>query len=373
MDSQSEITRDEWNDEKQVEEEDTGSIATPFDPREVRIERQSVVIPNLRRRLENNEINLQPKFQRFADIWTAKAQSQLIESLLIKVPLPAFYMDARDDECWDVIDGLQRITTIKKFILDESLRLSNLEFLVEYNGCTFSDLPRTLQRRIDETELTFYLLRPGTPEEVMFNIFKRVNTGGAPLNPQEIRHALYQGAATSLLESISEDRRYRQSPAALKKERMADRELILRGLSFLISPYGEYNASDLDAHLNSAMKSLNRKWPPVLDRLQEDFFVGLERAQRLFGDHAFRKPNPDFMGKRNRPLSKSLFEALLVSLARAVNFEILMKNRKSVIQKFVELEKDSVFMSSITQGTYQKDSVVERFSKLEKLFEGFVQ
>jgi hypothetical protein len=102
------------------EEEDTASgfeITQPFDPARIRVDTKPMVISLLMDRIRNREIDLTPGFQRKGGIWSAKAKSQLIESLLIRIPLPAFYMDGSDESKWLVVDGLQRLSTLKSFVM----------------------------------------------------------------------------------------------------------------------------------------------------------------------------------------------------------------------------------------------------------------
>ncbi|MDQ2716658.1 MAG: DUF262 domain-containing protein, partial [Chloroflexota bacterium] len=144
-----------------VEVEDTSSdekITEPFDPALIRVDTRPMTIDLLRLRIEYQELDLAPGFQRKGGIWKDAAQSRLIESMLIRIPLPAFYMDATNDEKWLVVDGLQRLTTLKRFMIEKSLRLSGLEFLRHLNGKSYDELPRNYQRRIAETQVTVYLI-----------------------------------------------------------------------------------------------------------------------------------------------------------------------------------------------------------------------
>lgn len=137
-----------------VDPDEDESIIQPFDPELIRVETRPMTIDLLLRRISYEELDLTPDFQRKDGIWNPRTKSRLIESILIRIPLPAFYMDATDEDKWVVIDGLQRLTTLKMFVNDQSLKLSDLEFLTHLEGKTFNDLPRNLQRRINETQVT---------------------------------------------------------------------------------------------------------------------------------------------------------------------------------------------------------------------------
>ncbi len=222
------------NEEEEVDSQER--IISPFDPTLIRVHSTQFTIDLLLTRIREGELELAPDFQRKGGIWSTAAQSRLVESLLIRIPLPAFYMDATNEEKWLVVDGLQRLTALKRFVLDKELKLRGLEFLDDLHGKSYDELPRNFQRRINESQVTVYLVERGTPEEVKFNIFKRINTAGLPLSPQEIRHALKQGQATRFLVELAGLQSFKiATDHSIRDDRMADRECALRFLAFTLS------------------------------------------------------------------------------------------------------------------------------------------
>jgi hypothetical protein len=161
--------------EESVDEE---YVEEPLNPSLVRIETKPVLIESIITRIQKGEINLQQEFQRDVRIWSDKTQSRLIESLLIRIPIPAFYADAStNDSKWLIIDGIERINAIRRFVITNDLILSGLEFLTQFNNKSWNDLPRGFQRRLTETVLTFFIIEKGTPPDVKNVIIKRIKTG----------------------------------------------------------------------------------------------------------------------------------------------------------------------------------------------------
>lgn len=343
-------------------------IERPFDPDKIKVARESKTISLLSTRIDHGEIDLAPEFQRRARIWDIGRKSRLIESILLRIPLPVFYVASDKQESWAVVDGLQRLTTIHDFI-NGLFELKGLEYLVQFNDDNFAALPRSMQRRIEETELVINIIQPGTPEEVMFNIFSRINTGGLTLNGQEIRHALNKGPARGFLETLATSEPFQKATTgSVSDARMAGRECALRFLAFRMTNWSEYGSNDLDGFLNAAMQRLNVLGRPKLAALRADFDGAMIAAAAIFGNDAFRK-RYDANAGRN-PISKALFEAWAVTLANltAEELAILVERREAVRERFIELMvEDRDFEVAVSYSTGSPARVHKRFLAIEQL------
>lgn len=385
-------------------DEETYLEMDPFDPEEISIDSKVVPMETFLRRIMQGTILLNPDFQR-NEVWTMDKKSQLIESLLLKIPLPMFYVSADEKSIFTVVDGLQRLSTIRNFILGDTFvktgeeknkgdgfKLQDLEFWKIYNGKTFRQLPVNLQNRLIESEFRFTVINPGTPEEVRRNIFKRLNTGGMPLSGQEIRNALYLGNSTKLLNELAEFQSFKDATAnSIKSVRMEDKELILRFLSFLVRDYTTYKKSvSVDTYLSDTMIILNanpdfntREFQKSVrngnikpsdintisfEEIKLKFKTAMKRSFLLFGKHSFRK---SYGENRRTAINKSLFETwgfILVNLSET-EFQNLRNNRKDFFRDYAPIISSPDFQISISRDSMKTTSVKNRFEQFNSLIE----
>lgn len=345
----------------EVEDGDGGGTDEPdkFVPANVRVEPRTLTVWNLMERLRySDELDLQPGFQRRGNLWSLEKQSRLIESLMLKIPLPAFYFDASQGEQWKVIDGLQRLTAMRRFLVgipapnasDGEVILTpfcGLQYLTDFNGVTFQDLPRQYIRRIQESTIIAYTVEKGTPDAVVFNIFQRINTGGVTLKPQEIRHAMYQGKATKLTEELAKSKEFiKATGKAVSPARMLDLEYVTRFIAFTELDYQKYYKGDINTFLNRALKVVNAYSDEELERIRKSFKGKMKQCADLFGKYAFRRYNVSW---RRGPINKTIFElwAICFKTLSDTDIGILIKNRDKFLSAFQNLQQNDVFISAM--------------------------
>ena len=361
-------------------------VEIPFNPNDISINIIPRTIGQLVDKLEYEEI-LIPSYQRLPDLWSSKKKSRFIESLMLNLPIPLFYFDEAEDNKWRVIDGLQRISTLEHFIILDNkkdkntttitknrqpLILSDLEFKTEYNGKKWSELPRDIQRRIETNQVTINLIGKGTPEEVKYNIFSRINQGGEELTAQEIRTALFQGYRIEFLEQlVSPDTVAGKSfltatDHSVTTRRQDDLDFVSRFLSFYILGFEKYEP-DMDSFLTTGTKYIPKDTGKQ-ELILKDFQKAMDISYRIFETNAFRKITSD--NQRNR-INKPLFEVMSVYFAKITDSDQnkLLEAKNEFKNDFIQmLQIDQIFWASITTGTATKDSVQKR----HKLFKDFL-
>lgn len=367
-----------------------GEISKPFNPRDINIIVEPKTIGQLVTRLIYDEIDLNTEFQRMGNLWSDEKQCRLIESILLRLPLPAFYFDADNENKWLVVDGLQRLWSLKKFIANTEIKdpeklklkenipieLSGLEILTELNNkeVTFDKLNRTMQRRILETSITTYLIQPGTPKNVKYNVFKRINSGGVGLNAMEIRNALNQEkpegkkSPAQFLKELSENQRLKQI-LKLQFKRMEDRELLLRAYSFIAKSYLDYEIPQ-SVFLDKAMETLLGKSDRELDELAKGIIDAIYFQRSLFGKHLFSRSIVE--GNTTR-LNSALFE-VWVSETYKLNKEqeaTLLRNKTKLTIEYQKLFTSEDFLRAVVSSTSGKGSVKIRFERIQGLIKKF--
>jgi hypothetical protein len=342
----------------------------PFDPTLINIETKTPSLDTLIKRIERKSIQMDTTtyFQRQDDLWDVVKQSRLIESILIRFPLPAFFFDASDDNNWLVVDGLQRLSSIRNFCVTKSLKLTKLEFLTQLNGKSFDDLSGDLQRIIEEAQVVIYKIMPGTPTDVKFNIFKRINTGGLILEPQEIRHALFQGKPAVFIAELGTNKEFlKATQNKIKTHRMLDRDFANRFLSFYLFGYENYTP-DLDTFMSKAMASINNMTDEERNKITYAYSEAMKLAFKIFGQEAFRKIYNNY--KRLPPINKALFDCLATQIALLTDEqrELLKSNSQTFKNSLFDLlNRDEYFFTSITSSTGDRNRVFHRHNEIKKL------
>lgn len=338
--------------------ENAASDVDNFIPADVNISQRPMNVYNLMERLENEEINLAPEFQRNENLWSPEQQTRLIESLMLKIPIPTFYFNAADDDKWIVIDGLQRLSAFKNFLvgnIDENgerrkEKFTGLQYMRDFENLTFDDLPRQYVRRIKETPIVAYTVERGTPDGIVYNIFQRINTGGLELKPQEIRQALYVGKATALLQKLAEKEEFLQATQhSISTERMADREYVNRFIAFTELDYVLEYKGNIDEYLRKALKKVNHYDDKELLRVEKSFYRVMLYCKKIFGKYAFRKYNEK---RRRGPINKALFESwsLIFSELSDEELDILVQKREELLERFGKELQNADYINALKSG-----------------------
>jgi transcriptional regulator with XRE-family HTH domain len=337
----------------------------PLDSVMVRSDSRTAI--DIIRRIRQGRYDLSPDFQR-AFVWPIEKQSRLIESCIMRIPLPVFYVAENEDGRIIVVDGLQRLTTFDRFLNNQfKLTFPKAEELPPHRleGKHFRDLELKHQERIEDTQLTLYILDPRAPERARLDIFERVN-GGEPLTRQQMRNCLYNGPATTFLrEAAASDLFLHATGGSLDQKRMRDREAINRFCAFSVIGWRSYNAGDMDGFLGECLKRMNAMAPRELKDLRARFDQAMEVNYAFFGRHAFRKSLTGDHNADRGILNIALFE--VCSVVVGASDPNAMRSRadrvKSSIQRLIG---DPEFNHAITYSTNSRRQVHVRFSAVEK-------
>jgi hypothetical protein len=331
--------------------------AYPLDDVMVRSETRTVA--EVVKRINTDRYIMDPDFQRDF-VWDAEKQSKLIESCVMRIPLPVLYVAESMDGRVAVVDGLQRLSSFRRFLANQ-LRLTGLGNEHPLKGKNFLDLPIHLQERIEDTQLTLYILDKEAPEVARLDIFERVN-GGEPLTRQQMRNAIYNGEGTRWLSKMAKAPDFqRATDGKLNWRTMRDREAINRFAAFRLLGWEAYENGDMDDFLAKALKRINKMSSAERDELEAEFIRSMRVNELLFDRHAFRKSLRDRSPAAYRSvINIALFDVLSVLLAR-MPLEVATARRNEIASAVVELLADHEFDLSITYSTNSTNKVQTRF------------
>mgnify|MGYP001127242351 CR=1 FL=1 len=352
----------------------------PFDAEKIRIEQRMLSLKYMKELIDINLLNLYPDFQR-NKVWKEnKRKSLLIESLMLRIPIPAFYFYEDENSVLHVIDGLQRLTTINEFLNGE-FKLRGLQYLQEScNGKTFRELDAKYVSRIYMTQLAVNVIDARTPSQVKYDLFRRINTGGVSLNAQEIRNSIAKPKTRKFLKRLAHSDVFKNATGGgVNDIRMAAQELVLRFMAFYMAyDYKRkelhYSKSDLELFLDNAFEYLNQMNEGELNQLEQTFMRAMNNVHALFGDFAFRKYRTRELEEeliRKKLINKSLFTSWSVLLAEPglVMYGNNSTRKKAIFQLAKLIEEDEDYSNALTIGTNAASRVEINFKQTRNFWE----
>jgi hypothetical protein len=345
-------------------------IKEPFKPSSIEVETKNATIGTLIEMLNADLIDLQPGFQRNGFLWNENKMSQLVESIILGLPIPSFYFE-RDDEKkrWVVIDGLQRLCTLKRLIDEKKpLVFRGMEFIGNlWNGKTYRDFTYYDKVEFGLRPVTLNILKGSTPPGVKFIIFKRINSAGTPLKGAEIRNALFQGKSTELISRLLPVF-HEYTGNRVSSKRMNDRDYITRFMALYLKHRMPGKYQKWDDFLNDMMAVLNREEDSVIETIAEEFEHAINNCFQIFGDLMFRKPSDN---NKSNSISMALFDAQMIPMAELSESEVneLMEKKNLLRQEYINLFSDESMQKTLSDGTGHASSVNNRINKIRILID----
>ena len=380
---------DEWlvevnpNDEfgtedTEIDEEDNDN---PYNPDAIRVDTKQFSLRQIYDMIKSNDINLTPDFQRHL-VWDHKRKSRLIESILLRIPLPMFYFSQDEEGKITVVDGLQRLNAIREF-MDNKLKLKNLEYLEEKCGGKYYDsfgngnsIDSKYYRWFNMTQITVNVIDPSSPFKLKYDIFRRINTGGQPLNSQEIRNCLSSDNLRKTLVEMAKLQSFKNATGhSVKDVRMEAQEMALRFILFLQKYKIDKNLNNysgsIEYELNALTEELSKNKKNDLSSYMKYFDNAMKNAHYLFGRYAFRKCKLEHIRPdANRQLiNRALFVSCSVLLSQINHEEIISKNEKErLIEPLAKrITDDQQLFLFLTYSTNSKVNIQAAFKAVTEI------
>ena len=331
----------EHDDELDIKGHEEGKI---YPMSGIKVDKGFYSLFELKRRYDANpkRIILDSDFQR-EDIWRRENKAELVESVLMGLPLPVFYFNQDKYGKLIVVDGRQRLTAMFSYMNDE-YKLNNLKILPVLNDRKFSKLSPVQKTQIEDFQIQAHVIMPPTPDRIKFDIFDRVNRGGMRLNRQEMRNALYQGAATRLIKRLAESEYFSDATgkAFSHEKRMKDKYILTRFITFYLQQREKLQdengavyvyKDDIDELLGIGMEALNHMEESEISKIEAMVLECLKRSYYYLGEDGFRLSG----GERRSPINMNVFETVMnVMLYLPVEKECSREQVKEAVHKLID-------------------------------------
>ena len=365
--------KDEFEEEETNEQSEDDSLAESGpvetdDKREIDAIPSDPEVNSLYRQWTKGRLKTQPDFQR-REVWSNKQKSKLIESAILKVPLPSVYVSEDKDDIKTVIDGQQRLMAFFHFMRGE-FSLSGLITCRDLNGLKYEQMSEKNQEKISTCPLRVIKFNKNSDENLKFEIFQRLNSGAISLSEQEMRNCVYRGKYNNLLIELSKDPKFRKIMGMPKSphERMKDVEYVLRFAAFYFETYKHYEYP-MKEFMSKEMKKRQDISKKDEKKLKTAFKNTVNLIHTVFGESAFRRwfldenVNKSELPKvkRHNMFSASLFDILMGCFAHK-DKRTIVPNSDAIREAIIALSTQSKdFTNYLTKSTSATPVVKKRF------------
>lgn len=335
-------------------------VEIPQEARKINTQAYDKSISDIVRMIDDGDIILDPEFQRNY-VWDNRKASSLIESVILNVPIPVIYVSQENDDRWAVIDGLQRLWSLKRFF-NGKFKLSGLEILTELNKQDISSLNPKALRMLKNGLLRIIMISQDSNEEIKYDVFMRLNSGSVHLTEQELRNCLYRGAFNKMLKDLSFNAKW-LSMLGLQEphKRMADREMILR--YFAIAAKWDSNCNEVMGYkgrmktfLNEYMLYNKNIKENDVKRLKQGFEDTVNKVYDVFGVDAFRKIGDNV----NKSINRAVADVLMLSCKEYDYTELISRKQKITDKFYTLMQDDDDFRNSLLLGTSDRKVLNKR-------------
>ncbi|KAA3607141.1 MAG: DUF262 domain-containing protein [Planctomycetota bacterium] len=358
-----ELTMDELTRVEQVDQPFNNDVLDSLDEGELNASKDQKItldkadrsLSELHRWHKSGRIIIDPEWQRNY-VWDKIRAAKLIESFLLDIPVPVIYLAKTEEGKYEVIDGLQRLTSVFNYF-DNHYQLSRLDILADLNGKRFKELPDKFQNKLEDCVLRSFELSSSASPDIHFIVFERLNTGGVKLNDMEIRNCLYRGSLNDLIKELAANENFRKCLRQRNCEkRMQDRALVLRFLAFYERTHHKCQAG-LKKFLNEFLDTYKNAGPDKIDEYRNVFEKSMKACLTVFGEHGFRlkseitKLNSKSSGEWASRPNAAIFQVLSTSFA---NHDLgqVTRSADAVYEEYLDLiHKDAQWVDRVRRAT----------------------
>lgn len=326
--------------------------------REVKPDRADMTFGEIINMYINNEIVISPEFQRIFR-WEEERQTRFIESLLLSIPIPPIFVAETKEGVWELVDGLQRLSTVLSFFgklkVDDknNLKLTKGSLIKELEGFTINTLPERYVLALKRAVCRVEIIRFDSDIEIRYELFNRLNTGGVKLSEQEIRNCIFRGYSNrfnAFIVELSKKNEFKDNISKKddSKERMYLEELVLR--YFTLKNLGT-KYQHIQKHMDSYMLNVSKGDIKFNYNEEEKIFM---RVMKKINDLG-----PDVFRLETLPFSTSMYDPIMIAFSNNIDY-IDKLSKEEIWTKINEMRNDEEFRKQTKTSSSSRSRVIKK-------------